>query len=68
MTCAVVKSYFYVAQLYDMEGSTGTVLDLAVVLRVVLTKEKERESCLKTASARTCKKQNPFQLCTVLKR
>lgn len=39
MTCAVVKSYFYVAQLYDVEGSTGTVLDLVVVLRVVLTKE-----------------------------
>ncbi len=31
MTCAVVKSYFYVASLCDMEGSTGTVLDLIVL-------------------------------------
>lgn len=35
MTCAVVKSYFYVAQVYDMGGITGTVLDLVLVLESV---------------------------------
>lgn len=42
MTYAVVKSYFYVAQSYDIEGITRISLDLVLVLEFLLGCEKKK--------------------------